>query len=83
MGKGKNIAAGRNRGEGVVIMSTSISTQISNQKAAKKQTNKQTNKKTEISREQHSKQANIRQEKLWKITQKVRFASPVFITSGI
>ena len=61
MGKGKNIAAGRNRGEGVVIMSTSISTQIPNQKAAKKQ---QTNKKTEISREQHDKEANIRLEKL-------------------
>ena len=61
MGKSKNIGAGRNGGEGVVIMSTSISTKIPNQKAAKKQ---QTNKKTEISREQHSKQANIRQEKL-------------------
>ena len=36
-------------------MSISISTQIPNQKAAKKK------KKNEISREQHSKQANIRQ----------------------
>ena len=41
---------------GVVIMSTSTSTQIPNQKTG--------NKKTDISREQHSKQANIRQEKL-------------------
>ena len=61
-------------------MSTSISTQIPNQKAANKQTNK---KKPEISREQHSKQADITQEKLRKITEKVRIASPVFITSGI
>ena len=58
MGKGKHIGAGRGGvgGGGVVIISTSISTQIPNQKAAKK--------KNEISREQHSKQANIRQEKL-------------------
>ena len=48
-------------------MSTSTPTQISNQKAAK------TKEKTDIRREQHSKQANIRQEKLWKITQKVIF----------
>ena len=56
MGKGKHIGVGRGRVRGVVIISTSISTQIPNQKAAKK--------KNEISREQHSKQANIRQEKL-------------------
>ena len=52
-------------GGGVVIISTSISTQIPNQKAAKKK-----KKKTEISREQHSKQADIRQEKFQKVTQK-------------
>ena len=40
-----------------VIMSMSTSTQILNQKASKKQ-------KPDISHEQHSKQANIRQEKL-------------------
>ena len=61
MGKGKRIGAGsrRNGVEGVVIITTSISTQIPNQKAAKKKL-----KINEISREQHSKQANIRQEKL-------------------
>ena len=45
----------------VVIISTSISTQIPNQKAAKKKKKK---KRNEISREQRSKQANIRPEKL-------------------
>ena len=60
-------------------MSISISTQIPNQKAAKRKTKQ----KHEISREQYSKQANIRQEKLWNVTQKVRLVSPVFITSGI
>ena len=43
------------------FMSTSTSTHwITNQKTSKK-------KKTDISREQHSKQAYIRQEKLWKV----------------
>ena len=44
------------------IISTSISTQIPNQKAVKKK--KKRKKKNEISRQQHSKQANIRQAKL-------------------
>ena len=35
-------------------------------------------KKTDISREQHSKQANIRQGKLWKVTQKVKVCRPGF-----
>ena len=35
--------------------------------------------KADISREQHSNQANITQEKLWKVTQKVRFPDPIII----
>ena len=52
-----------------VIMSMSTSTQILNQKASKKQ-------KPDISHEQHSKQANIRQEKLWKVTQNFKVCRP-------
>ena len=52
MGKGKNIGVGQGGGGGVVVI---MSKQILSQKAVKK---------TEISREQHSKQANIRHEKL-------------------
>ena len=44
-------------------MSTSTSEQIPNQKAKSK---------TDISCEQHSKQANIRQAKLWKVAQQVK-----------
>ena len=73
MGSNKKHGGGPGGEDGVVIMSTSTSTQIPNQK---------TGQKTDISREQRSKQANIRQEKLWKVTQKVKFADPVFITSG-
>ena len=47
-------------------MSTSTWKQIPNQKASKTK-----KKKDDISREQHSKQDNIRQGKLWKVTQKV------------
>ena len=36
--------------------------------------------KTDISREQHSKQANIRQGKLWKVTRKVKVCWPSFNT---
>ena len=50
-------------------MSTSTSTQIPDQKASKK---------TDISREQHSKQANIRQEKLRKVKQNIKVCQPGF-----
>ena len=46
-------------------MSASTSTQIPNQKASNNE-----KKKKDISREQHSKQANIRQGKLRKVSQK-------------
>ena len=42
---------------------------------------KQNKTKPDISREQHSKQVNIRQRKLWKVTQKVKFADQ-FIKKG-
>ena len=60
----------------MVTMSTSTSTQIPNQKASKNG-----KKKKHISREQHNKQANISQGKLWKVTPKL--TDPVFITSAI
>ena len=75
-----------------ISCTASTSAQIPNQKASrKKQTKKKTQQKKQnktkqkknISREQCSKQANIRQGKLWKLHKKLRFADPVFITSGI
>ena len=57
----------------MTIMSTCTSTQIPNQK---------TRKETDISRKQHSKQANLTHGKLCKVTQKISFADPVFITPG-
>ena len=50
-------------GGGVVTMSTFTSTQIPNQKASNNR-KREKKRKNDISREQHSKQAKIRQEKL-------------------
>ena len=63
LGRDKKHRGGPGRvGEGEDIMSKSTWKQIPNQEASKK---------NNLSREQHSKQANIRYGKLWKVTQKV------------
>ena len=92
MGKGKHIGAGRGGagrggagrggaewGGGVVIISTSISTQIPNQKAAKKKKKKKP--KSAVNNTVNKLILDRRSSK--KLHKKVRFGSPVFITSGI
>ena len=59
----------RGRGAQLWLYSTSTSTQIPNQK---------TSRKNDISRKQHSKQANITQGKCWKVTQKIKVCWPGF-----
>ena len=56
----------------MTIMSTCTSTQIPNQK---------TRKETDISRKQHSKQANLTHGKLCKVTQKIKLCRPGFHNS--
>ena len=65
MGKDKIIGAGRKGGNYAYIHFYTNPYEKSSKKKKKKK------KKPDISREQHSKQAKIRQVKLWKVTQKV------------
>ena len=83
MGKGKHIGAGRGGvggGGAVVIISTSISTQIPKQKAAKKL---KKNKKPKSAVNNTVNKLILDRRSCKKVHKKVRFGSPVFITSSI
>ena len=65
----------------MVIISTSISTQIPNQKAAKKKKKKKKKPKSAVNNTVSK--LILDRRNCIKLHKKVRFGSPVFITSGI